>query len=190
MPIKLLVGLRNPGIQYEKTRHNAGAWFVDALSKQYDASFKVEKKFYSELANIEIGSHAVKIARPLVFMNQSGRCVRSICQFYQIKAHELLVVHDELDLLPGRVKLKSNGGHGGHNGLRDIASQLGSNAFHRLRIGIGHPGHKHLVTDYVLQKPPVDDVRLIVASIERAIDALPLIAGGDMAQAMCCLNGQ
>lgn len=188
MPIKLIVGLRNPGSQYEKTRHNAGAWFVEALTRHFDAVFKVEKKFHAELAHLELNHHACKTALPLVFMNQSGICVRSICQFYQIGVSELLVAHDDIDLPPGRIKLKTGGGHGGHNGLRDIISQLGSPDFHRLRIGVGHPGHKHLVIDYVLHPPSISERELILEAVRRGVDIMPDVFNGAMSQAMSQLN--
>ena len=153
MSIKLIVGLRNPGSAYADTRHNAGGWFVEALAQHYNAVFKLEKKMHGELTHLEINNESCKALLPLTFMNRSGLSVHAICQFYRIEAHEILIAHDELDLPAGRIKLKTGGGHGGHNGLRDIINQLGSTDFHRLRVGIGHPGHKELVLNYVLGKP-------------------------------------
>jgi PTH1 family peptidyl-tRNA hydrolase len=188
MTIKLIIGLRNPGSNYEHTRHNAGGWFVAALAQQYRLSLKIEKKMNSEIADLDSGDVSSKIALPLTFMNHSGQPVRAICQFYKIQVNEILVVHDELDLPPGRIKLKSDGGHGGHNGLRDIIAQLGSAAFHRLRIGIGHPGHRDLVHQYVLNKPSIHDRQLIDEAIERGIAVIPQILSGDLAKAMNQLN--
>ncbi len=188
MAIKLIVGLRNPGSNYEHTRHNAGGWFVDLLSKTTNAAFKVDKKLHGELANFELQALPAKLLLPLTFMNQSGLAVRCVCDFYRIEAHEILVVHDELDLPAGRLKLKTGGGHGGHNGLRDIISHLGSNEFHRLRIGIGHPGHKNLVLDYVLNKPSVSDKQQIYDAIERAVAVMPMVLTGQLAAAMSQLH--
>lgn len=189
MTIKLVIGLRNPGAQYEHTRHNAGGWFADALVRHYQGRLKIEKKLHAELADIEINKQPCKLALPLTFMNHSGLPTRAISQFYRIQPNEILVVHDELDLEPGRIKLKAGGGHGGHNGLRDITSQLGSNEFYRLRIGIGHPGHKDKVLDYVLGKPGQQDRKLILEAIDKAIDAAAIITSGDIAGAMNLING-
>ena len=189
MAIKLIVGLRNPGASYAQTRHNAGGWFLEALATYYHASFKIDKKLHGEVANLEINTLSYKALLPLSFMNHSGLSVYTICQFYRIEPNEVLVAHDELDLPVGRVKLKTGGGHGGHNGLRDITQQLGSTAFHRLRVGIGHPGHKELVLDYVLGKPSQHDRQLIDGAIERAIDVMPIALSGSFEVAMCQLNG-
>ena len=188
MTIKLIIGLRNPGSTYEQTRHNAGAWFVTALAKRQSTPFKLEKKMQAELADIEIDGHQGKIALPSTYMNHSGQPVRAISQFYRIQPEELLVVHDELDLPAGRIKLKTGGGHGGHNGLRDITSQLGSSAFHRIRVGIGHPGHSDLVHQYVLGKPSVHDRQQIYDAIDRGIAVIPMVLSGDLARAMNQLN--
>lgn len=188
MAIKLIIGLRNPGSAYEHTRHNAGGWLVLALAQRNSASFKTDKKMQTELADLELNSHLCKLALPLTFMNHSGQPTRAICQFYRIAPEELLVIHDELDLPAGRLKLKTGGGHGGHNGLRDIATQLGSSEFHRLRIGIGHPGHRDLVHQYVLNKPSVHDRQQIFDAIDRGITAMPLVLSGDIARAMNQIN--
>jgi PTH1 family peptidyl-tRNA hydrolase len=188
MSIKLVVGLRNPGAAYQHTRHNAGGWFVEALVKQNHAVFKSDKKMRCELVDLDIQNIACKALLPLTFMNLSGFPVRLVCQFYRILPDELLVVHDELDLPAGRIKLKTGGGHGGHNGLRDITSQMGSSDFHRLRIGIGHPGHKDLVLDYVLGKPSQDDRELIFSAIDRGVTAIPTVLTGNMATAMNLIN--
>ncbi len=188
MSIKLIVGLRNPGATYQHTRHNAGAWFVEALSKHEHAVFKSDKKMQCELTDVDIKNNPCKALLPLTFMNHSGIPVRAVCQFYRIEPQQILVVHDELDLPAGRIKLKTGGGHGGHNGLRDIISQLGSNDFHRLRVGIGHPGHKELVVDYVLGKPSPTDRELIFSAIDRGIGVLPDALIGNMAVAMNLIN--
>lgn len=188
MAIKLIIGLRNPGSAYEHTRHNAGAWLVSLLAQRHNASFKVDKKMNAELALLELNQSASRLVLPLTFMNHSGQPTRAISQFYQIQANEVLVVHDELDLAAGRIKLKTGGGHGGHNGLRDIISQLGSPEFHRLRIGIGHPGHKDLVHQYVLNKPSLHDRQQIYDAIDRGIAVAPFILAGDLAKAMNQLN--
>jgi PTH1 family peptidyl-tRNA hydrolase len=188
MTIKLIIGLRNPGSTYEHTRHNVGGWLTTALAHQYNISFKLEKKMQAELAELELNHHAAKLVLPLTFMNHSGQPARLISQFYRIHPEELLVIHDELDLPAGRIKLKTAGGHGGHNGLRDIIAQLGSAHFHRLRIGIGHPGHRELVHQYVLSKPSIHDKQQIDEAIARGIAAMPLIFSGDLDRAMNQLN--
>lgn len=188
MAIKLIIGLRNPGSAYEQTRHNAGEWLTAALAKRHNAAFKLEKKMQAQIADLELNNHPGKLVLPLTFMNHSGQPTRLISQFYRIQPEEILVVHDELDLPAGRIKLKTGGGHGGHNGLRDIISQLGSGEFHRLRIGIGHPGHKDLVHQYVLSKPSVQDRQQIYDAIDRGIAAIPLVLSGDIARAMNQLN--
>lgn len=188
MSIKLIVGLRNPGAAYQHTRHNAGGWFVEYLAKQENSTFKLDKKMQAETADLNIQNTPCKVILPLTFMNHSGFPVRAVCQFYRIEPNELLVVHDELDLPTGRVKLKTGGGHGGHNGLRDIISQLGSTDFHRLRVGIGHPGHRELVLDYVLGKPSQVDRELIFEAIDRCVNAIPTVLTGNMAAAMNLIN--
>lgn len=186
--IKLIVGLRNPGSAYAQTRHNVGAWFVEALAQLAKSSFKPDKKLRGDLATAQVQQISCLLFLPLSFMNVNGECVRAVCQFYRILPHEVLVAHDDLDLPIGRVRLKTGGGHGGHNGLRDLIAQLGSNAFHRLRIGIGHPGHRELVSDYVLSKPSSADRQSMLEAIERAILVTPMIVAGDMARAMKQLN--
>lgn len=188
MPIKLIVGLRNPGSAYAHTRHNAGGWFVEVLAQRHGVVLKADKKFHGELAHFEINQLSCKLVLPLTFMNHSGLSVRAISQFYQLEANEVLVVHDELDLPAGRIKLKSGGGHGGHNGLRDIINQLGSTNFHRLRVGIGHPGHKELVLNYVLGKPTSQERKSMFDAIDRALTIIPNVLSGDIAAAMNVLN--
>lgn len=188
MSIKLIVGLGNPGAAYEQTRHNAGAWFLNALADQSHLSFKLNKKMQGEVAELDVHHGRCYVLLPLTFMNHSGQSVRAICDFYRIQPHDIVVAHDELDLLPGRVKLKTGGGHGGHNGLRDIITHLGTTNFHRIRLGIGHPGHKDMVLDYVLGKPSQDDRKQIDQAIERAVDVVPLLLKGNLALAMNQLN--
>lgn len=188
MAIRLVIGLRNPGAAYEHTRHNAGGWFVEALTRHYNATFKTDKKLQGEIAHLEINEMPCKTFLPLTFMNHSGQPTQAVSQFYRLKPHEILIVHDDLDLPPGRIKIKTGGGHGGHNGLRDIILQLGSSDFHRLRIGIGHPGHRDLVLNFVLGKPSVQDRALIDESIERGIAIIPAALTGNIAQAMNLLH--
>lgn len=188
MTIKLIIGLRNPGSAYDHTRHNAGGWFATTLAQRHSASFKIDKKMQAELAELNINQHQCNIVLPLTFMNHSGQPTRLISQFYRILPEEILVVHDELDLPAGRIKFKTGGGHGGHNGLRDIIAQLGSPEFHRLRLGIGHPGHKDLVHQFVLNKPSIHDRQQIYDAIDRGISAMPLVLSGDIARAMNQIN--
>lgn len=184
MAIKLIIGLRNPGEKYALTRHNVGAWFVEALAKTKQLSFKYDKKLGAEWLRFDDNQMHAVLMMPLAFMNLNGNSVRAMAQFYDILPHEILIAHDELDLNAGDARLKTAGGHGGHNGLRDVIAQLHSNEFHRLRIGIGHPGHKDLVTDYVLSKPSIADKEKICDSIERVLCEIPLILEGNLALAM------
>jgi PTH1 family peptidyl-tRNA hydrolase len=171
--IKLIVGLRNPGSAYEKTRHNAGAWFVESIARRYSGRFKTEKKLHSECCSINIDGHECRLLLPNLFMNQSGSAIRAASKFYKLDADEILIVHDELDLEAGIIKFKAGGGHGGHNGLRDIMNQFGKAEFYRLRVGIGHPGHKDIVHKYVLSKPSQADKLAIHDAIDRALSVLP-----------------
>lgn len=188
MPIKLIIGLRNPGSEYQYTRHNAGEWFVQSVIQHSNATQKKDKKLHGDIADCSWNDTTFKTLLPTTFMNHSGRAVRAVCQFYKISIDEILVVHDELDLDPGRIKLKVGGGHGGHNGLRDIAAQMGSKQFLRLRIGIGHPGHKELVTPYVLGKPSAQDKQCIQDATERALRSIPTILTKSIAIAMNEIN--
>lgn len=188
MSIKLIVGLRNPGTIYQNTRHNVGGWLAETLVRRFDSSFKINKKLNGELAEIVIDGMTIRVLQPLSFMNHSGVSVSAVCQFYRLTPNEVLVIHDELDLDAGRIKLKTGGGHGGHNGLRDIIQQVGGCDFHRLRLGISHPGHKDLVHNYVLGKPSSADRLLLFDAIDRAIAVMPIIAKGDLQIAMTKLN--
>ena len=182
--IQLIVGLGNPGTQYEQTRHNAGFWYVDELARQYNGIFKVEKKYNAEFCHLTISNEKVTLLKPLTFMNLSGQPVASYANFFKIPADQILVAHDELDFEPGKIKLKQGGGHGGHNGLRDIIARLGDKNFLRLRIGIGHPGNSKLVTNYVLGKPHPDDKISIINSIDAASRVTPDIVKGELQKAM------
>lgn len=184
MTIKLIVGLRNPGAAYALTRHNVGAWLIEDLAQAKQLQFKSDKKLGGEWVRFDADHVHSLLMLPLAFMNLNGASVRAMSQFYDILPHEILIVHDELDLVAGDVRLKTGGGHGGHNGLRDVIAQLHSNDFHRLRIGIGHPGHRDLVTDYVLSKPSVADKEKIYTAIARSLIELPLILAGNFAVAM------
>jgi len=188
--IQLIVGLGNPGTEYEPTRHNAGFWFVDELAGRCRQSFRVEARFQSEVARCQLGAVECRLQKPQMFMNRSGQGVRSLCQFFKIPLEQVLVVHDELDLPPGVVKLKKGGGHGGHNGLRDLISHLGGKEFYRLRVGIGHPGHKDQVADYVLKKPSKEDRRLIDDAIYDALNVMQDVVDGHMDKAMHVLHSR
>lgn len=188
MGVKLIVGLQNPGQTYAATRHNAGAWFVEAFIAAHHLSYKVHAALKTALTSFEIEGQRCYFALPTTFMNHSGEAVRAIAQFYRILPNEILVVHDDLDLAAGRLQFKTGGGHGGHNGLRDIITQLGSAAFHRLRIGIGHPGHASFVVDYVLGKPSAADREAICAAIDRGITAVPLMIEGAFSHLMTTIN--
>ncbi|MBN4063583.1 aminoacyl-tRNA hydrolase [Cardiobacterium sp. AH-315-I02] len=188
--LKVIVGLGNPGSKYSKTRHNAGFWFIDEVAGKYSATFRAEKKFFGEVAKISVEGKNIWLLKPDTFMNRSGQAVQSLLSFYRITVEQILVVHDEIDLPPGTAKLKTGGGHGGHNGLRDIISQSGSKDFHRLRIGVGHPGSKDQVVDYVLHNPSVDERILIDRDIDDAVSVLPDLAGGAFEQAMQTLHSK
>lgn len=170
MTIKLIVGLANPGAEYAATRHNAGAWYVDLLAQHHGQSLKEESKFFGYTARITLEGDDVRLLVPTTFMNLSGKSVAAMATFFRIAPDEILVAHDELDLPPGVAKFKLGGGHGGHNGLKDIINKLGNNPnFHRLRIGIGHPGDKNKVVGFVLGKPPVSEQTLIDAAVDEAV---------------------
>lgn len=169
MSIKLIVGLANPGAEYAATRHNAGAWYVDLLADRHHQPLKEEAKFYGYTARLNIDGEDVRLLVPTTFMNLSGKAVSAMANFYRIQPEEILVAHDELDLPPGVAKFKLGGGHGGHNGLKDIISKLGNNpGFHRLRVGIGHPGDKNKVVGFVLGKPPASEQKLIDDAVDEA----------------------
>ncbi|CAK9885253.1 MAG: Peptidyl-tRNA hydrolase [Candidatus Erwinia impunctatus] len=167
---KLIVGLANPGSEYAATRHNAGAWYLELLARRHNLTLKEESKFFGHTARLLSDGQDIRLLIPNTFMNLSGKAVAAIASFYRISPEEILVAHDELDLPPGVAKLKQGGGHGGHNGLKDIISQLGNNAnFHRLRIGIGHPGDRNKVVGFVLGKPPLQEQTLIDNAVDEAV---------------------
>jgi peptidyl-tRNA hydrolase, PTH1 family len=176
--IQAIIGLGNPGTQYAQTRHNVGFWFVDRLAEQQQATFKTESKFHGQLAKANCW-----LFKSNTYMNESGRAVNAFAQFYRLTPSQLLVIHDDLDLPVGTARLKTGGGHGGHNGLRDISQQIG-NDFNRLRLGIGHPGNKNQVSNYVLKNPSADDQIAILQAIDQAFAVLPFLLNGDMAKAM------
>lgn len=187
--IKLIVGLGNPGGEYRGTRHNAGADFVEQLARDTGAELRSEAKFFGLAGQITVNSHSLRLLIPTTFMNRSGKAVAAIATFYKITPQEILIAHDELDIQPGTARFKRGGGHGGHNGLRDIIPALGNNRdFYRLRIGIGHPGHASKVSGYVLSQPGAADRDRIDASIEEAVRSLPLLLDGDDVKAMTRLH--
>ena len=181
--IKLFVGLGNPGPDYEDTRHNAGFWWIDALARELKTTLVPERSYHGLVTRTTVHGQNVWLLEPQTFMNLSGKSVGSLARFYKIAPEEVLVVHDELDLPPGEVKLKKGGGHAGHNGLRDIHAQLGSPDYWRLRIGIGHPGNKNEVANWVLKKPSPDDRIAIAQALDRSLRALPHLLAGAMDRA-------
>jgi len=183
--IKALIGLANPGAEYEATRHNAGAWLVEALARQAGASLRPEKKFLGLYAKAFVEGQDLHLLIPTTYMNRSGGAVAAMVNFFKLAPDELLVAHDELDLAPGSARYKQGGGHGGHNGLRDIISALGNDkSFHRARIGIGHPGSAPLVTNYVLGRPGKAERDAIDGSLIECLATLPQALSGDWAKAM------
>ena len=187
--IKLIVGLGNPGDKYTDTRHNAGEWLIERLARRFNVSLNPESKFFGKTARTLVNVKEVRLLVPTTFMNLSGKAVGALASFYRIKPEEILVIHDELDLPPGIAKLKQGGGHGGHNGLKDIVSQLGNNNnFYRLRIGIGHPGHRDLVAGYVLNKPSPADRDALEKVLDEATDCVEMIFKDGMVKATNRLN--
>ncbi len=190
-PVQLIVGLGNPGAKYEATRHNAGAQFVAALARLSGVTLKEEAKFFGATGTLVINGRKIRLLVPSTFMNLSGKSVGALAGFYNIPPQAILVVHDELDIDPGVAKLKLGGGHGGHNGLRDIIQSLGnSRNFARLRIGIGHPGQASQVTGFVLKKAPEAEQRLIDQSIENTLPIIDYLAAGEWNAAMKALHTQ
>ena len=188
--IRLIVGLGNPGPEYEHTRHNAGFWWVDAAARQLGASLAFDRNYHGQVARVNRAEGPVWLLQPMTFMNLSGKSVAPLARFFKIAPAEILVVHDELDLLPGQMKLKQGGGAAGHNGLKDILAQLGSPDFWRLRIGIGHPGVRAEVANWVLRKPPLDDRIAMDQCITESLTALPLLLDGDMARALAKIHAK
>src|SRR5512143_2315034 len=187
-PIKLIVGLGNPGREYEATRHNAGFWWVDEFARTQGVNFKTDNKFHGLVARASVHGHETHLLKPQTFMNVSGRSVVALALFYKILPDQILVVHDELDLPPGSAKLKLGGGHGGHNGLKDIIAHLGTKDFWRLRIGIGHPGDRAEVVNFVLNAPRKEEQGSIDEALQHAQDVAALIVEGKMEAAMLKLH--
>ena len=188
--IGLVVGLGNPGPDYEPTRHNAGFWFVDAVAAGAGGHFKREAKFQGEVCKVRVDGRELWLLKPTTYMNHSGRAVAALARYYKVPVGSILVAHDELDLEPGQVKLKEGGGHAGHNGLRDMIACLGGSDFLRLRIGIGHPGNAAQVTPYVLHRPGREERDRIDDAIAEAVAALPNILSGDLARARNSLHSR
>lgn len=188
--IKLIVGLGNPGDQYAKTRHNAGAWLVERLAQEANISLKPESKHVGLLGKIILAGQEVLLLIPTTFMNRSGQSVSSVMHYYKIKPEEVLVAHDEIDFAPGQVKLKKGGGHGGHNGLRDIIKAIGTPEFYRVRIGVGHPGNAKDVADYVLHEPSKHDCSLIDENIDDVCRVMDWILANQIDKAMLHLHTQ
>ncbi len=181
--IKLFVGLGNPGTEYEATRHNAGFWWVDALARELKLSLVADRSYHGLVARGNVNGQTVWLLEPQTYMNLSGKSVAALARFFKIAPQDILVVHDELDVPPGQAKRKFGGGHGGHNGLRDIHAQLGTGDYWRLRIGIGHPGDKNEVADWVLKKPAPEQREAIEACVARTLKAAPEMLAGDMPKA-------
>jgi PTH1 family peptidyl-tRNA hydrolase len=188
--IKLIVGLGNPGAQYANTRHNAGEWLIEQLCRQYNLTLTPENKFFGKTARTVVAGSEVRFLVPTTFMNLSGKSVGALANFYRIQPQQILVAHDELDLPPGTAKIKLGGGHGGHNGLKDIIANLANNKnFYRLRLGIGHPGDKNLVSGYVLNKPPQNELKIIEQAVEEAAISIDILLKDGVNKAMNRLNG-
>jgi len=181
--IKLFVGLGNPGTEYEGTRHNAGFWWVDALARELKLHLSMDKGYHGLVARGNVHGQTVWLLEPQTYMNVSGKSVAALARFFKIAPEEILVVHDERDVVPGQAKLKQGGSHAGHNGLRDIHAQLGTGDYWRLRLGIGHPGVKSEVVDWVLRKPAPDQREAIEGCIERTLKAVPALLAGEMDKA-------
>ena len=186
--IKLFVGLGNPGAEYQATRHNAGFWWMDALSKELKAPLVFDKSYYGQVARTSASGQTVWLLAPQTFMNLSGKSVAALAKFFKITSEEILVAHDELDVAPGHVKLKFGGSHAGHNGLRDIHAQLGTGDYWRLRLGIGHPGNKDAVVDWVLRKPTQEHREAIASCIARSLKAVPELMRGETDKATMMIH--
>ncbi|PIT07092.1 aminoacyl-tRNA hydrolase [Snodgrassella alvi] len=176
---RLIVGLGNPGSEYEHTRHNIGFDFIDELAKLWKTSLKEEKKFFGQVARVNLNVGEVWLLKPLTFMNKSGTAVQALAKFYKILPEDILIIHDELDIPCGQVRFKKGGSNGGHNGLKDIQAWLGTAEFYRLRIGIGHPGDRNLVIHYVLHKPLAQEQSLITEAMQKSLAAIPQMLTGE-----------
>ena len=188
MAIRLIAGLGNPGRKHERDRHNVGFRFVSRLAERHRLALKSEARYHGLIGRLVLPGGDVWLAMPQTDMNASGKCVGAPSRFYKVAPEECLVVHDELDFTPGVAKLKEGGGVAGHNGLKDIAEHFGTQHFWRLRIGIGHPGDKDLVADYVLSQPAPDERELIEQAVEKCLEVSPLLLDGDMRAAMLKLH--
>ena len=188
-PIQLIVGLGNPGPDYERTRHNAGFWFVDELAVRHGGGFRPVAKFHGESCQVRLDGQDCRLLKPMTFMNHSGQSIAALAHFYKIQPDAILVIHDDLDLAAGIVRLKRGGGHSGHNGLRDTIRHIGKN-FARLRLGIGHPGHKDRVVEYVLHSPSRDEDAAIRTALEAAADRTPELAAGAWDKTVRELHGR
>ncbi len=186
--IKLFVGLGNPGPEYESTRHNAGFWWIDALARELKVSLLPDRNFHGFVARTSLQGQTVWLLKPQTFMNVSGKSVAALARFYKIQPDEILVAHDELDIIPGQAKLKFGGSHAGHNGLRDIHAQLGTDDYWRLRLGVGHPGVKSEVIHWVLKKPSPDHRLAIEEAVQRTLTALPPLLAGEMDKATLLIH--
>lgn len=186
--IKLFVGLGNPGTEYLNTRHNAGFLWVDYLAEQLHLTLNIERSYFGFVARTQLNGHSVWLLKPQTYMNRSGQSVSALARFFKIAPQEILVVHDELDLIPGHAKLKFGGSPAGHNGLKDIDAQLGSRDYWRLRLGIGHPGVRSEVVNWVLKRPSVDHQEALELSIERTLKALPELLQGEFEAATRIIN--
>ncbi len=182
--LRLVVGLGNPGAEHARTRHNAGFWLVDALARREGARFGIESKLHAETAKIVVAGEPLWLLKPTTYMNRSGLAVNAALRYWKIEPGQMLVAHDDLDLPPGVARLKYDGGHGGQNGLRDLFAHVGHGRFHRLRLGIGHPGHKDRVTSWVLGRPSISDENAIIGAVADALDVLALAVAGDFNEAM------
>ncbi|MEI2678028.1 MAG: aminoacyl-tRNA hydrolase [Burkholderiaceae bacterium] len=188
--IRLMVGLGNPGQEYEGTRHNAGFWFIDEVARHLKVTLAPDRSYFGLVARVNLPGGPLWLLEPMTFMNLSGKSVAPLARFFKIEPEDILVAHDELDLMPGQMKMKLGGSHAGHNGLKDIQTQLGSPGFWRLRLGIGHPGVKAEVVNHVLRKPPLAERQAIDQSIAQALGALDLMIAGDMERAMVKIHAR
>ncbi len=186
--IQVIVGLGNPGTDYEKTRHNAGCWFVDSLLTQHSSSWRQEKKLFGHIADIQSGNRTIKLFKSSNYMNLSGQAIAALLKYFNLQADNILIAHDDIDLEVGQIKFKFDGGHGGHNGLRNIIQAIGTKAFHRLRIGVGHPGNSSEVHDYVLKRPIKSHKIMIDNAIEDALMHIPEFLQGNFSKATQLLH--
>ncbi len=191
--IRLFVGLGNPGTEYEDTRHNAGFWWIDTLARSLGATLQPDRNYHGLVARVNNAPGTdgpIWLLQPMTYMNLSGKSVSALARFFKIPPEQILAIHDELDLQPGEMKFKQGGGNGGHNGLKDMQAQLGSPNFWRLRLGIGHPGHKAEVANYVLRKPPLSERQSLDDCIAKSMEALPFMLKGDMDKALTKIHAK